>query len=114
VTDESSPEVRNNRDRSRYEIVVDGAVAGFLQYTMRGGRVLLTHTEIPDANSGKGLATVLVQSALDDLRRRGLGIVPVCPFVERFVERHPDYDDLVDHEMFAALNTEARKKARKK
>ncbi len=109
MTDDSTTEVRNNRDRSRYEIVVDGTVAGFLQYTMRGGRVLLTHTEVPDANSGKGLATTLVRGALDDLRRRGLGMVPVCPFVERFVERHPEYDDLVDHEMFAVLNTEAQK-----
>ena len=110
MSDDSTAEVRNNRDRSRYEIVVDGAVAGFLQYTMRGGRVLLTHTEIPDVNSGKGLATALVRGALDDLRQRGLGMVPVCPFVERFVERHPEYDDLVDREMFAALNTEAPKK----
>jgi predicted GNAT family acetyltransferase len=109
VTDDSTPDVRNNRARSRYEIVVDGAVAGFLQYTMRGGRVLLTHTAIPDANSGKGLGTTLVRGALDDVRERGLRMVPVCPFVERFVERHPDYDDLVDHEMFAALNIEARK-----
>jgi predicted GNAT family acetyltransferase len=111
VTDDSTTtEVRNNRDRSRYEIVVDGSVGGFLQYTMRGGRVLLTHTEIPDAASGKGLATTLVREALGDLRQRGLGIVPVCPFVERFIERNPDYDDLVDHEMFTALNAEARQK----
>jgi predicted GNAT family acetyltransferase len=101
-------EIRNNRDRFRYEIVVDGVVAGFLQYTMRGGRVVLAHTEVPDANAGRGLATTLVRGALDDIRQRGLGIVPVCPFVEAFIERNPDYDDLVDHEMFDALNTEAQ------
>jgi predicted GNAT family acetyltransferase len=100
-------EIRNNRDRFRYEIVVDGVVAGFLQYTMRGGRVVLAHTEVPDANAGRGLATTLVRGALDDIRQRGLGIVPVCPFVEAFIERNPEYDDLVDHEMFDALNTEA-------
>jgi predicted GNAT family acetyltransferase len=101
-------EIRNNRHRFRYEIVVDGVVAGFLQYTMRGGRVVLAHTEVPEANAGRGLATRLVRGALDDIRQRGLGIVPVCPFVEAFIERNPDYDDLVDHEMFDALNTEAQ------
>ncbi|MDQ1433612.1 MAG: uncharacterized protein QOF59_428 [Actinomycetota bacterium] len=101
-------EIRNNRHRFRYEIVVDGVVAGFLQYTMRGGRVVLAHTEVPEANAGRGLATRLVRAALDDIRQRGLGIVPVCPFVEAFIERNPDYDDLVDHEMFDALNTEAQ------
>ena len=99
-------DVRDNRQRFRYEIVVDGVVAGFIQYNMRGGRLILVHTEIDDARTGRGLATILVAGALDDIRTRGLRIVPVCPFVERYIERHPEYDDLVDHEMFDALNTE--------
>jgi predicted GNAT family acetyltransferase len=99
-------EVRDNRDRSRYELVVDGAVAGFVQYSMRGGRLILVHTEIDEARAGHGLASILVSGVLDDVRRRGLRIVPVCPFVERYIGRHPEYDDLVDHEMFDALNTE--------
>jgi len=99
-------EVRDNRDRFRYELVVDGAVAGFVQYSMRGGRLILVHTEIDEARAGHGLASILVSGVLDDVRRRGLRIVPVCPFVERYIGRHPEYDDLVDHEMFDALNTE--------
>jgi predicted GNAT family acetyltransferase len=99
-------EVRDNRDRSRYELLVDGAVAGFVQYSMRGGRLILVHTEIDEARAGHGLASILVSGVLDDVRRRGLRIVPVCPFVERYIGRHPEYDDLVDHEMFDALNTE--------
>jgi uncharacterized protein len=102
-------EVVNNRDRFRYEILRDGAVAGFLQYSLRGGRVLLLHTEVPDANAGKGLATELVRGALDDIRRRGRRMVPICHFVERFVERNPEYDDLFDHELFATLNAEGQK-----
>ncbi len=101
-------DVRDNRQRFRYEIVVDGVVAGFIQYNMRGGRLILVHTEIDDARTGRGLATILVAGALDDIRTRGLRIVPVCPFVERYIERHPEYDDLVDHEMFDALNTERK------
>ena len=99
-------EVRDNRDRFRYELVVDGAVAGFVQYSMRGGRLILVHTEIDEARAGHGLASILVSGVLDDVRRRGLRIVPVCPFVEGYIGRHPEYDDLVDHEMFDALNTE--------
>ncbi|MDQ1380887.1 MAG: uncharacterized protein QOJ71_1606 [Actinomycetota bacterium] len=110
MTESRVTEVRNNRDRSRYEIVVDGVVDGFLQYTMRGGRVVLAHTAVPEANAGHGLATSLVRGALDDIRRRGLYIVPVCPFVERFIQRRPEYDDLVDHEMFEALNTEVQQR----
>jgi predicted GNAT family acetyltransferase len=97
-------EVRDNRDRARYEILVDGRLAGFVQYNMRGGRLILVHTEIDEAHAGHGLAGILVSAALDDIRTRGLCIVPVCPFVERYIERHPEYDDLVDHEMFDALN----------
>ena len=96
-------EVRDNPQRFRYEILVDGEVVGFVQYNMRGGRLILVHTEVDEARQLKGSATALVRGALDDIRRRGLQIVPVCPFVERFVERHPEYDDLVDHEMFDAL-----------
>jgi len=99
-------EVLDNKQRMRYEIVADGNVAGFAQYNMRGGRLIFVHTEIDDAYSGRGLATELVTSALDDVRARGLCIVPICPFVERFIERHHEYDALVDHEMFDALNKE--------
>jgi uncharacterized protein len=97
-------EVRDNRDRARYEILADGELAGFVQYSMRGGRLILVHTEIDDAHEGHGLASILVKGALDDIRSRGLCIVPICPFVERYIQRHPEYDDLVDHEMFDALN----------
>jgi predicted GNAT family acetyltransferase len=110
MTDDRKIEVRDNRDRFRYEIVVDGVVAGFLQYSVRGGRIVLSHTEVPDANAGQGLATQLVRGALDDIRKRGLRIVPVCRFVERFVSRNPEYDDLVDHEMFDTLNREPQNK----
>ena len=101
-------EVRDNPKRLRYEIVVDGEVAGFLQYNMRGGRLILVHTEVDESRAGHGLAGKLVAAALDDIRKRGLRIVPVCPFVEGYIERHPEYDDLVDHELFDALNAEKK------
>ena len=55
MTDDRKIEVRDNRDRFRYEIVVDGVVAGFLQYSVRGGRIVLSHTEVPDANASRNV-----------------------------------------------------------
>lgn len=101
-------EVRDNKERFRYEILDDGVVAGFVQYNMRGGRLFLVHTEIREEFSGRGLATQLIRGALDDARRRNLRVVPICPFVETFIEKHPDYDDLVDHELFDRLNSRPR------
>jgi predicted GNAT family acetyltransferase len=98
-------EVRDNKERFRYEIVVHGVVAGFVQYSMRGGRLILVHTEVKDEFEGHGLASQLIRGALDDARRRNLRIVPICPFVESYIERHPAYDDLVDHELFDRLNS---------
>lgn len=103
-------EVRDNKERLRYEILDDGEVVGFVQYNVRGGRVILVHTEVDKEHGGRGLATTLVKGALDDLRRRGRCIVPICPFVESFVKKHPEYDDLVDHEMFDALNAKREKR----
>lgn len=106
-------EVRDNRQRARYELLVDGEVVAFVQYVMRGGRLILAHTEVDDTRSGKGLATALIQGTLDDIRVRNIEIVPVCKFVEHFIVKHPEYDDLVDHEMFDALNVEKAEKAAK-
>lgn len=105
-------EVRDNRERSRYELVRDDEVLAFAQYVMRGGRLILVHTQVDDARAGQGLATTLIAGTLDDIRVRGIAVVPVCEFVERFIQRHPEYDDLVDHEMFDALNAEKKAKQR--
>ena len=101
-------EIRDNRQRSRYELLVDGEVVAFVQYSTRGGRILLVHTEVDDSRSRRGLATELIRGTLDDIRVRGIAMVPVCSFVEAFVARHPEYDDLVDHEMFDAINAEKK------
>ena len=101
-------EVRDNRERFRYELLVDGEVAAFVNYTMRGGRLLLVHTEVDKTRRGQGRASALIKGTLDDIRVRGIPMLPVCSFVDRFIQRHPEYDDLVDHEMFDALNAQKR------
>ena len=87
--------VRDNPEARRFEISVDWRLAGFAQYRLAGDRITFTHTEVDDEFEGQGLARVLVTHALDDARGRGLGVLPVCPYVRRFISRNPDYLDLV-------------------
>jgi predicted GNAT family acetyltransferase len=90
-----SQEVIDNAEESRYEIRVDGALAGFAAYKSRPDRIIFTHTEVDDAYAGKGLGGVLARGALDDVRARGLGATPLCPFIKGWIDRHPGYEDLV-------------------
>ena len=79
----------------RFEIHVGGDLAGFTVYRAEGDRYAFTHTEIDPRFSGGGLASILVRGALDEMRRRGIAVLPYCPFVRRYISRHPDYLDLV-------------------
>lgn len=81
--------VTRNDARERYEITVDGDVAGFTQFHADAeGRLIFPHTEIDPAYSGRGLATVLVGAAMADEAERGETVVPVCPFVIGYLQKH--------------------------
>jgi predicted GNAT family acetyltransferase len=95
VTTEPNVEVSRNEAESRYEIHLDGELAGFAEYTDRPGRVVFTHTEIGDQFGGRGLAGRLIGWALDDVRARGLKLTPRCPFVRAYIDKHSEYADLV-------------------
>jgi uncharacterized protein len=87
--------VRDNRERRRYEILADGRVVGTLTYRLRGDVVSFQHTEVDDAYSGRGFAASLVRRALDETRNAGRVVLPYCPYVRDWIEKHPDYVDLV-------------------
>jgi predicted GNAT family acetyltransferase len=88
------------RDRSRFEIRVDGELAGFAEYRRRPGLIAFTHTLIDPRFEGQGLATRLVQEALTEARADGLSVLPFCPFVRAYVADHAaDYLDLVPTDM---------------
>jgi predicted GNAT family acetyltransferase len=88
--------VRNER-RHRYEALLDGELAGFMTYRLGEGTIELVHTEIDDAFEGHGVGSVLAHHVLDEVRRDGTRrVIPSCPFVKAWIERHPDYADLVD------------------
>lgn len=87
-------------DHGRYHLFVDGAEAGELDHRTIDGRRAFTHTGIRDEFEGQGLAGKLARRVLDDARAEGLQIVPLCPFVASYLERHPDDQDLIDHELW--------------
>ncbi|MUN42749.1 GNAT family N-acetyltransferase [Actinomadura litoris] len=90
-----SNEISDNAEQGRYEIRVDGELAGFAEYETEPGRLVLTHTEVLPAFEGKGVGGALARGALDGVRARGLSVVPRCPFIKSWIDRHPDYQDLV-------------------
>ena len=95
-------EVRNNPAEYRYEVWADGQLAGFSQYVRRPERIAFLHTEIHEPYEGLGLGGRLAREVLDDARARGLLVMPFCPFIAAFIERHLDeYRDLVAPEMLS-------------
>ena len=82
-------------DHHRYELRSGDEVIGFLAYRLGDGVITLVHTEVDPAHGGQGHAATLARGALDDARSRGLSVVPSCPYVASFIEKHPEYADLV-------------------
>jgi uncharacterized protein len=83
-------------EASRYELWLDGRLIGLLLYRRRDGRIVLTHTEVVRACEGRGFGSRLAAAALEDARREGLVVVPLCSFIAHYVERHPEYEQLVE------------------
>jgi len=90
-------EVLHNASAHRYEIRVGDELAGFTvaEPTDDPAVILFPHTEIAPAFEGKGMASVLVQGALDDIRERGLRITVTCPYILGWLPKHPEYEDLL-------------------
>jgi predicted GNAT family acetyltransferase len=87
--------VRDNPAELRYEAVANGELLGEIRYRTEPGVVVLVHTEVAPSAEGIGIGSRLVEEALDDIRARGLHVVPLCPFVAAYIRRHPDHADLV-------------------
>jgi uncharacterized protein len=95
MSDRPRVDVVDNPDKRRYEASIDGELAGYLSYESRPDRLDLVHTEVLDAFEGQGVGGRLVAATLDDIRSRGLSVTPLCPFAAAFIERHPEFADLV-------------------
>jgi predicted GNAT family acetyltransferase len=86
--------VQDNAAESRYELELDGGIA-FIDYTVSGPVRTLTHAEVPVALRGGGVAARLTAGALELARSQGLQVIPRCSYVVSFMERHPEYQDLL-------------------
>jgi predicted GNAT family acetyltransferase len=87
--------VSENTERNRFEVFADGELAGFVTYTVRDGQMSLPHTETFPRFQHQGLASTLIRNVLDIARDRGMQVLPLCGFVAWFIDRNPQYVDLV-------------------
>jgi hypothetical protein len=87
--------VVDNAEARRYEIYVGDTLAGFTTYRDRPNARIALHSEVFPEFEHRGLASELARGTLDDIRARGMRVVPRCPFVAKYVREHPDYADLV-------------------
>src|SRR3954464_4642228 len=95
IVPENDPSVLDNPDAGRFEVLVEDQVAGFAEYRRTDGAVAFTHTVIDPAFEGRGLGSVLAPGALDAARAAGAPVLPFCPFIRGYIQRHPAYLDLV-------------------
>jgi predicted GNAT family acetyltransferase len=87
-------EVVNNRAHHRYELVVEGHLAA-TYYKLSDDVITFIHTEVPPELGGKGVGSALIKGALDQVRAEGLKVIPECPFVKDYIDKHPEYADLL-------------------
>ena len=88
--------VRDNPERHRFEIDLGDGSFAIAEYTLPAGKIMFTHTEVPEAHEGQGLGTKLIRFALDEARERGLKVIPICPFFAAYMQEHAQVQDLLD------------------
>lgn len=88
-------QVVDRPEKSRFELEIDGATA-FANYRLAGKRIILTHTEVPDALSGRGVGSRLAKGVFETIRDRGLKVEPLCKFMAAWVAKHPEFAGVVD------------------
>ena len=93
--DALTPDVHHDPDARRLHTRVEGHEAE-LRYSLRDGRMVIDHTGVPDGIGGRGIAGILVKAALDLARARGWRVVPACSYSAAYVQRHPEYADLIE------------------
>ena len=94
MTENSGSAVAHDQERSRFSIDVDGEPA-VADYTQEGDTIMLTHTVVPRSARGQGIGDELAKAAFEYARSNDLKVVPVCPFMRTFADRHDEYTDLL-------------------
>lgn len=97
MTTERTLEIVDRPEARRYEALLDGRLAGFVEYGRIDGRIVAVHTEVFPEFGGQGIASALVRRVLADARESGVKVTPRCPFFLAHFERHPEDRDLLPH-----------------
>jgi len=100
--DSSEIVVRDNPQANRFEVERDGQLA-VADYRLLDKAILFSHTEVPELLEGQGIGKALVQAGLAEARKRGLLVIPVCPFFAAYMTRHPETHDLLHPDYRRAL-----------
>ena len=88
--------VRDNPTRHRFEIDLGAGLFAFAEYTLPEGKIMFTHTEVPESHEGRGIGTELIEAGLAAARERGLLVIPICPFFAAYMRKHAEVQDLLD------------------
>ena len=96
MTDSPALTIRDNPERHRFEADLGDGSFAIAEYTLPAGKIMFTHTEVPEAHEGKGIGSALIRYALDEARRRGLKVIPICPFFAAYIKRHSEVQDLLE------------------
>lgn len=88
--------VTENTEARRFELFLDGEVAGHASYRVRDGITVVTHSEVDPRFQGRGLGGVLARQTLDQLRSQQARVIPACPFFAKYVSQHHDWDDILE------------------
>lgn len=88
--------VLDNLDRHRFEIDLGDGQFAFAEYTLPAGKIMFTHTEVPQSHEGRGIGTALIVAGLAAARERGLKVIPICPFFAAYMQKHAEVQDLLD------------------
>ena len=91
---ENNETITRHDDRNRYVLSADGAEAGYIEFHESDGVIDLPHTVVDEQFNGRGYGSQLAKHVLDDARERGLKVIPSCPFLDRYITKHPEYEDL--------------------
>lgn len=96
AADRAEITIERNDEARRYELKLDGEVAGYSQFRTQPGRITFTHTVVQPEHEGKGLGSRLAKHVLDEAVARGETIVPICPFIGAYLKGHPEYEASVE------------------
>jgi predicted GNAT family acetyltransferase len=96
LTDKTGAPVTVHKESDKFTIAVDGKTVGLTEYADEGRSRVFPHTEVNDGFEGRGLGSIVIGEALAQTRAEGLRIVPQCPMVVAYVDKHPEYADIVD------------------